>query len=182
MADGTIDALRSQPDVFDYAQNNQYQVTMSNFPLTQFFCMGLTVPGLSLSALERATPLKIIPTVGDTLTYENFNMEFFVDEELRNYREVHDWMVNIGFPYSHDQFMATKRRDNSTERGGDLDLYSEIIVTILSSKNNPLVRVKIHESFPINLSGITYTNAETDITYLTAEVSFAYSWYEFESV
>ena len=181
MADGSIDALRSQPNLFDYAQNNQYQVTMSNFPLTQFFCMGLTVPGLSLSTIERATPLKIIPTVGDTLTYENFSMEFFVDEELKNYREVHDWMVNIGFPYSHGQFMATPRRDD-VEREGDLDLYSEIIVTILSSKNNPLVRVKIHESFPISLSGLTYTNTDTDITYLTAEVSFAYSWYEFDNV
>ena len=181
MADGSIDALRSQPDLFDYAQNNQYQVTLSNFPLTQYFCQSVIVPGITLGQINRATSLANIPTVGDTLEFDNFSMTFFVDEELRNYREIHDWMVNIGFPYSHGQFMATKRRD-IVERDGDLDLYSEIIVTILSSKNNPKVRVKIHEAFPITLSGLDYTNADADAVYLTAEVSFAYAHYEFESI
>ena len=181
MADGIIDALRSQPDLFDYAQNNQYQVTISNFPLTQYFCQAVTVPGISLGAVARHTSLATIPTVGDTLEFDNFAMTFLLDEELRNYREIHDWMINIGFPYSHGQFKATKRRDE-VERGGDLDLYSEIIITILTSKNNPKVRVKIHEAFPISLSGLEYTNADTEIPYLTAEVSFAYAHYEFESV
>ena len=62
---------------------------------------------------------------------------------------------------------------------GDRNLYSEIQISILSNKNNPVVRTTLHDAFPLSLSGLTYTTQETDAVYLTADVSFAYSYYEF---
>ena len=112
--------------------------------------------------------------------------------------EIYNWVKNIGFPYSgEEQFNKLSRPDNldrqnsarrTTKTGaqsggttaeGDRNLYSEIQISIMSSKNNPVVRTTLHDTFPLNLSGLTYTTQDTDATYLTADVTFAYSYYEF---
>ena len=174
----TIDALRRQPDTFDYAQSSQFLVTLGNFPMVQYFCTTLTLPGVSVGRFDRATSLANLPMVGDLMTFDDFTMTFMVDETLTNYQEIFNWMVNIGAPSDNSQFNKRKRADGMTMKG-DRNLYSDIEVTILSSKNNPSVRCTLHDTFPLSLTGLTYTTQDTDATYLTADVSFAYSYYEF---
>ena len=174
----TIDSLRRQPDTFDYAQSSQFLVTLGNFPLAQYFCTTLTLPGVSVGRIDTGTSLANIPMVGDLMTFEDFTMTFMVDETLANYREIFNWLVNIGAPSDHSQFNKTGRADG-VGMPGDRNLYSEIQISILSNKNNPVVRTTLHDAFPLSLSGLTYTTQETDAVYLTADVSFAYSYYEF---
>ena len=173
-----IDALRRQPDAFDYAQNSQFKVTLGIFPLTEYFCTSVTVPGIAVGIAPMPTPFIDRPTVGDTMTFEDFTMTFMVDETLANYREIFNWLVNIGAPSNHTQFNKLSRADG-VDMTGDRNLYSEIQISILSNKNNPVVRTTLHDAFPLSLSGLTYTTQETDAVYLTADISFAYSYYEF---
>ena len=177
----TIDALRRQPENFDLASASQFKVSLSNFPLSEYFCTAASLPGCSLGRVDRTTRLTTIPTVGDTMTFDDFSMTFLVDEQLNNFREIFNWMVNIGFPKSHDQYKAQVRADSST-RGGELELYSDIQVAILSQKNNPLVRMTLYEAFPTALSGLEYTSQVADTEFLTATVTFAYAYYEFTNV
>jgi len=176
-----IDALRRQPNAFDYAQNSQFKVTLGIFPLTEYFTTAVNVPGVGLGVAPMATPFIERPTVGDTMTFEDFTMTFIVDEGLKNYQEIFDWMVNIGFPKSHSQYKA-KARVDELKLGGEMDLYSEITLTILTSKNNPALRCNIHDAFPNALSGLIYTTQDVDTTYLTADVTFSYSCYDFSDV
>ena len=53
---------------------------------------------------------------------------------------------------------------------------------ILSNKNNPILNVNFQNVFPISLSGLDYTQGATDVDYLTADVTFKYQIYKFESV
>ena len=99
------------------------------------------------------TPLTDVPFIGDKLTYDQFSMTFMVDEKLKNFIELHDWLVNIGFPSDHADFNAKARPDQfkrpshqtyDPEVAGfgldsDRDLYCNIDLFILSSKNNPVV-------------------------------------------
>ena len=174
----TIDSLRRQPDTFDYAQSSQFLVTLGNFPLAQYFCTTLTLPGVRVGRIDTGTYLANIPMVGDLMTFEDFTMTFLVDETLANYREIFNWLVNIGAPSNHTQFNKLSRADG-VNMTGDRNLYSDIVITILSSKNNPIIRTTMHDAFPLSLSGLTYTTQETDAVYLTADVTFAYTHYEF---
>ena len=74
----TIDSLRRQPDIQDFSANSQFRVTMSNFPLSEWFCTAVTIPGITLGTVDRTSPLKMIPSVGDTLTYDNLDMTMMV--------------------------------------------------------------------------------------------------------
>ena len=104
VGDTTIYPDARQPTVFDYSQNNQFQLNIPIFPLTQWFVVSCNVPGVTMGQGVVPTPLIDIPLMGDKLTYDQFNMTFLVDEKLKNYIELHDWLVNMAAPQSQEQF------------------------------------------------------------------------------
>ena len=191
---GSIQATSRQPTVMDYSQSNQFKIFMPIFPMVEWFVVRCNIPSVTLGQADQYTPFVDIAVVGDKLQYGDFNITFLVDEQLKNYMEMYNWVKNIGFPFSgQDQFNRLDRPDgqnrgantsvklaNSTtyvERN-DRDLYTDIIVTILSSKNNAVAEVFIYEAFPVSLGTIEYNQQETDTSYATCDVSFAFTWYD----
>ena len=201
---GTTGALSRQPSVFDYSQSNQFKIYLPIFPTTEWFIIRANIPGVSMAQASQYTPFVDVAVVGDKLQYDNFNMTFMVDESLQNYMEMYDWVKNIGFPFSGaDQFNKLPRPDNIdrgrsirsqirkfksdiTDTGksaastptSDRNLYTDITMSILTSKNNPIANVFIYDAFPIGLGNIEYSQQETDTSYAVCEASFAYSWFD----
>ena len=195
---GTTDALARQPSVFDYSQSNQFKIYLPIFPTTEWFVVRANIPGVTMAQASQYTPFTDIAVVGDKLQYDNFNMTFMVDESLQNYMEMYGWVKNIGFPFSgSEQFNKLPRPDNidrgnntrlqsrgfaeeftSTNPTSDRNLYTDITMSILTSKNNPIANVFIYDAFPISLGNIEYSQQESDTDYAVCEVSFAYSWFD----
>ena len=94
----------SQPTVFDYASNTQWRINFDRLPLITWFCTNANIPGVTLGEAQYPTPMSDMPLSGDKLTFDTLNIQFIVDEELRNYRELWEWIVGIGFPKSHSQW------------------------------------------------------------------------------
>ena len=200
-SDSTINATAREPTVFDYSQANQFKVYLPIFPTTEWFVQTCNVPGVTMGSSVRATPLIDMPMVGEKLTYDDFNMTFIVDEQLKNFREIHAWLVNMGAPQSSSQFQAISsnyvvRPDKDvkfyrdvngvstqvTGQTSDRDLYCDITLFILSSKNNPVVKFTMFEAFPTSLSALDYGQTDTDTTYVTCNASFAFTLYTIEAV
>ena len=191
---GKINPLQRQPDVLDYAQSNQFKLFLPIFPTTEYFCTSVNIPGVSLGQANQATPFVDMPLVGDKLQYDTFSASFLVDEKYQNYIEMYEWLKNIGFPSRHKQFNKLERPDNITRsvtkvnevgveyQDGDRDLYCDILVTILNSKNNPAAKITMYESFPISIGSLEYSQQEPDTSYLTCDLTFAFSWFDIESV
>ena len=57
-------------------------------------------------------------------------------------------------------------------------MTSDATMTILTNKNNPVVECRFRDVFPTRLSGLTYSQNQTDVEYLTASVNFKYQIYE----
>ena len=193
---GTQDALARQPTVFNYSQSNQFRVSLSLFPKTQWFVVRANIPSVTLGQGVQATRLIDMPIVGDKITYDQFYFTFIVDEQLQNYMELHNWLLNIGFPERFDQFQGQVRPDGTTRPTGktsdpevagfgkysDRDLYSDITMHILSSKNNPVAKIKFFECFPVNLTNVEYSQQESDTTYAECTATFAYTLFTAEAV
>ena len=194
---GTEGAISRQPTVFDYSQINQFKVYLPLFPLTEWFVTRANIPGVSLGQAVQATPFTDMPVVGDKLTYDDFYFTFIVDEQLKNYQEMHNWLVNIGFPASGSQFKAQARPDGTTRASQqiidqstpgrvvdmvDRTLYSDIEMFILSSKNNPVVKIQMFEAFPTSLTAIEYSQQEADTTYAECTCTFAYSYFTIDAL
>ena len=187
--------LARQPEKLDYASPTQFKFGIHQLPKVEFFTVSANVPGISAGVVTRATPFKDIPLVGEKLTYENLSITFQIDEYLENYISLHNWMKGIGFPTDRQEFRTFRDVTSNTPASGktpptdlvgkavpDRALYSDAYLMILSNKNNPIVEVNFQNVFPISLSALDFTQAVTDIEYMTATAEFAYQIYEINTL
>ena len=151
---------------------------------------------MNLGQADQYTPFVQVAVAGDHITYGDFNITFIVDENLKNYMEMYNWIKNTGFPFSHAQFNKLERPDYSDRSGGTnynaesdtyskantKDLYTDIILQIMTAKNNLVATCEIYEAFPTTLGAIEYSQQETDMTYATCEGGFAYTWFDVKPV
>ena len=193
---GQGDALSRQPTVFDYSQQSQFKVFLPLFPTTEWFVVRANVPGVSMGQAVQTTPLLDMPIIGDKLTYDDFYVTFLVDEELKNYTEMHDWLVNCAAPQERSQFRGKERPAGIPKRpqteimdlilgnvkSSDRDLYSNLDLFIMSSKNNPVVKIQMVEAFPISLTNIEYSHQESDVTYAECTATFAFSYFTISAI
>ena len=185
--------LGRQPEILDYASPTQFKMIINQLPKVEFFITAANVPGISLGETIFSTPLKQIPMQGDEVTFENLSISFLVDENLENYKELHDWMIGIGFPQSRQQFKdfrsSTSNRPGATQGNsqdiGDVQpatavspMFSDATLTILSNKNNPVVEVRFEELSPLSLGGLNFDQEATDVQYLKSTCDFNYKYYK----
>ena len=57
-------------------------------------------------------------------------------------------------------------------------LFSDIILTILSNKNNPILEVRFQDAYPSTLSALEFNQQATDVEYMIANATFSYKLYE----
>ncbi len=189
--------LNRQPTKLDYSSPTQFRFLINQLPKVQYFTVAANIPGITLGEGVFNTPLKDIPLLGDKLTYEDLTITFIVDENLENYIEMHTWLTAIGFPKDRSQFrefrsetsnVKTSTRGESKDIGDvkastpELAMTSDAVMTILTNKNNPVVECRFADVFPTSLSGLTYSQNQTDVDYLTAEVNFKYQIYEIKTL
>ena len=185
--------LGRQPEVLDYASPTQFKMMINQLPKVEFFITAANVPGINLGETIFPTPLKQIPMQGDEVTFENLSISFLVDENLENYKELHDWLIGIGFPQSRQQFKdfrsTTSNRPGATQGNsqdiGDVKpatavspMFSDATLTILSNKNNPVVEVRFEELSPLSLGGLNFDQEATDVQYLKSTADFNYKYYQ----
>ena len=196
----TTNANDRQPSKLDYAEPTKFRFSIIKLPKVEYFCTAANIPGITLGNASQPTPLKDLPIPGDKLDYDNLTIQFLVDENLENYREIHGWLTGLGFPKDTSQFRALQnagsdRYPTTSDVGinneigkvrkavqDDGGLYSDATLFVLSSKNNANLEIRFRDIYPISLSGLDYNQQETDIQYLTASVTFAYKIYEFAGV
>jgi hypothetical protein len=120
------------------------------------------------------------PVPGEKLSFGELSIQFLIDENMANYVAVHNWLVGLGFPQSHDQyknFIST--RTSSLDNNELLAGYSDGTLQILNSSNNPSRSIFFVDMFPTSLSQIQLQSTVTDTTYLAANATFGYTYYTF---
>ena len=192
-----IKTVSRAPDKLDYASPIQFRFTCAKLPTVEFFCQTANIPSVTLGTADVETSLKSIPFPGDKLTYGDLNVSFLVDENLNNYKELHDWLTGLGFPQSHSQFsslLATGHDRFPSSKVGTASVssdvgrttapldegasYSDATLTVLNSKNNAKTEIRFHNVYPTQLGGLSYDIKASDVDYLQVNATFAYMFYE----
>ncbi len=183
-----------QPAKLDYASPIQFRFKCTKLPEVEFTCQTANIPGISLGSATQPTPLVDLPLPGDKINYQSLDISFLVDENLNNYKEIHDWLVGLGFPQSNTQFRnlqatGADRFSGSTrstaptgknvpaplKEGG---IYSDATLTVLNSKNIAKTEIRFQNIYPTSLGGLNYDIKLSDVDYLQASVSFGFAIYE----
>jgi len=189
-----VNVQTRQPSIMDYASPIQFRFKCSKLPKVEFFCQTANIPGIGLGVADIETSLKSIPFPGDKVNYQDLAISFLVDENLENYKEIHDWIIGLGAPQDHTQF-ANLRATSSDRFPGtsssnaitgqatadplpESGMYSDATLTVLNSKNIAVTEIRFHNIFPTSLGALSYNVQASDVNYLQTNVDFSYMYYE----
>lgn len=151
-----------------------FRFLIKRLPNVEFYIQAATIPGLSMSPTEYATPFKTLTFAPDKLQHETFTVTVRLDEYMDSYNEIFNWMVGLTKPASFDQYKNLQASDNG--------LYSDATLIVLDSKQNPGLEVTFHDIFPIAISSIQMDTTQADINYVTCDITFEHNGHEVKRI
>jgi hypothetical protein len=157
-----------------------FKFILNRAPKTAFFGNSANIPGLTLGVAIQPSYLKMIPQPGEIIEFEDFTLRFLIDEDLTNYMQIQNWIRGLGFPDSLKEIYNWQNTNENFEQPdkSSLNLYSDGTLQILTGASNPNFKIKFRNMFPYSLTTLQFDATDTDIQYLTAEVSFKYTIYD----
>lgn len=178
-------ALNRNPTNTNLKQSTKFRLNFDRLPGMTFFCQSANFPGVSVSEVVRTTPFVDLYIPGEKLVYDTFNVTFLVDEDLRDWTEIHDWLRGIAFPTDFKEYANLERLSGqsyirSSFGAKDKVQYSSAILTLYSNKNNANFRIKFVDIFPTSLSTIIFNTQDSAENIITADATFRFSYYDYE--
>ena len=134
----------------------------------------------------QATPLVDVPHPGDKIEFGTLMIRFLIQEDMKNYKELYDWMAGLGFPKDHKQYAeygATQEYrfpDLNPEDQRALAQHSDATLTLLDSNNNAKINIQFQDAFPISLQGMDFEISTGQTDYMIGVAMFGYTLYEIE--
>jgi len=156
-----------------------FKFTLNRAPKVAFFGNSTNIPGMTLGIAVQPTYLKDIDIPGDKITFNDLTLRFLVDENLENYVEIQNWIRGIGYPESLSEIYNWQKNNSvmDVQDKSQMNLYSDATLTVLTSSNNSNFKVKFFDVFPYSITDLQFDATDSDIDYLTAEVTFKYTIY-----
>lgn len=163
---------------------NKFQISCPRMPNIQYFAQALSLPGIALSEAVQPTPFVDLYVPGEKAIYDLINITFMIDEELKGWIEVHDWLRAMTFPVKYSEYknLSNLHRNTTGVPKDKFPQYSDINITLLTSKNNPCVKFTFYDCFPTTLSSFLVSSSDTPENVVTSDVSIRYSYYDIQSL
>lgn len=178
-------ALTRNPVNTDLLQSTKFRVTFSRLPGVTFFCNSVNLPGISLTEIPMPTPFVELYLPGEKAIYDTLNITFLVDEDLRAWTELHDWIRGATFPTEFEEYVNLARLNPSANIRTIQQrppVYSDATLTIYTNKNNANFRVKFVDLFPTNVGSLSFSAGDSAENIITADATFRFSYFNYERI
>ena len=165
---------------------NNFRLLVDKVPTVEYYVQTVSIPGLSFN--ETVQPIGVGVDAyfhGDKVEFETLNVSFLVDEDLKNYQEMYDWItqiVPVASPSDYERLTGGKKNTLgvSAMDGDDLKTTSQITLVTNTNKNIPNRYFRFYDAFPISLGSLELqSGAET--APVTCEVQFRFNFYEIQT-
>jgi hypothetical protein len=142
----------------------------------QYFCQTANIPGVSIGNYTFNTPLLDVPGAGNKISYNEFRVTFYINEDLSSFNELYKWFLAIASPKN----LTDRNLHNSQQDGFNTkpSYYSDSTLTVMSALNNPIARINFHRMFPVSLSDIQFDTGQSSDNIITADAVFQYEYYD----
>jgi hypothetical protein len=157
-----------KPENTNFLQPTKYVLTFPEVPDMIYFCQKANIPGVSLGQAIQETPNLDLFHSGTKISYNTFDVTFLVNEDLSAWTTIYNWMKDL----SSVEASYAKRKEGK----------KQAVLTVMSNQNNPKLRVKLMDLFPLSLSDLEFDTTLSAEEHITATVSFRYDWFELEQV
>jgi hypothetical protein len=171
-------AVDDTPNNRNFLNPLNFQFSIKRAPNVNFFLQKVNIPSIRLPSIDIPTQFIPIPTQYTHMEYGEFSITFKVDEDFKNYLEIHDWIRALGFPKQYSERAAIDVIPEYTGNG----VFSDISIIALNSAKNPNFEVTFTDAFPTYLGDIVFDSTYDDVNYITCEASFKYTLYEITKI
>ena len=166
-----LDINQRNPNNTNYLLSTGFRFLLTRTPHLTYFCQAANLPDVSLGEMEQPTRFIPIKHPGNSFTYGDLEISFIIDENMENWREIHNWMRSLKNVEDFTEF-----EENPTHH------YSDATLMILNSAMKPNLEVAFTNIFPKSLSGIQFTSDADDATQVIASATFAFTSYDIRKI
>ena len=124
-----MSAVENTPINKNFLSPLNFKFFLKRAPHVNFFVTKANIPSLRLPTNEIPTIFNPIPNPIAHIEYGMFEIEFQVDEDLKNYMEIHNWIRGLGFPEQFSEYADLKSKSQISGEG----LRSDLGLIILSA-------------------------------------------------
>ena len=164
-----LSPVNRQPTTTNYLYQTFYKFQMRRLPKVNYFMQKVSLPDFASGGpIEQPTRFVPVKHPSKNVSFDNLTIEFLVDENLENWRELYDWMRTIYLVDDYKNFES----ETSTH-------FTEGSILLLNSAMNVNKEIRFHNLLPISLSGIDFDSTDTDLSPRIATATFAFDFYEF---
>ena len=164
--------MATTPTNTSFLANNKFNFVIERLPNFTFYVQGINMPSISMSPTQTQTPFVSVYNPSNTLTYEQMQVTYIIDEDMKSWFEIYNWMTNLGNPTSLDKLGTL-----TTTKGKINSVTSDATLMIKTNSNNNNIRIKFFDVFPVELTGFQLSTAEGQ-DFQSSVVTFAYTYLE----
>ena len=162
-------AVERQPDNVNYLYQNYFKFELFRLPKMIYFVTKANLPSFGTDG-NLVQPNRFVNAKhpNTKATFGDITLSFLVDEDMANYRELYSWMRTIYLIKNHREFDSDIKNH-----------FSEGTLHILNSAMLPKQQIRFHNMLPVQISGLDFDSGITDLQPLSADITFAFDYYEF---
>jgi len=142
-----------------------------NFANLEYFAQTIVHPSLSLPPVEQGyRSISTLAFAGDKLEYTELGCTIVMDENMKGYQEMIDWMERI---------VTIPSRKATGFLNNDPSQYNaDITVSVLSSHNNQTRQIRYINAIPTSVGEVMFEATVGDIQYITYNVTFRFDYFK----
>ena len=162
---------QTPPTTNNYLTSNRFKFSIQRCPNIAHFCQRINVPSIGFGNSIQANPTGIeIRRPGTRYAFEDISLGFLVDENMKNWLEIFEWLKSIGI---YTGCKETIKED---------DKVSTAYLLITNSAYVPIINVTYHNIFPVMLTSIDFDSTLGDAEPVIATATFAFTHYDIELI
>jgi hypothetical protein len=151
--------------------SNGFTFTLARLPQTAFRVTECQIPSVMVPPPETSWPTGTDYQPGSVTEFEALTLTFIVDEGLKNYEEIFNWITQ-------QRFAEKYQPKNITEES----LVSDGILLTMNNNSVPTRSFSFKNLFPVSLGSLNFDTKASEPMPVTCQVEFRFSYFTLKSV
>lgn len=173
-----MSAIDNRPTNLNFLSQVGFKFEIARSPNFNYFIQKVNFPGVALPSLYQPNPFVKSPVPGDHLDYENITVTFKLDEDMRGYFDIYDWLTALGKPEDFSESAKIYQKPSYTSS----PVFSQGSLIILNGNMIPNIQVNFYDMLPVRLGGFELRTDANNIEYITSSLELSYRMYRYDYV
>ena len=156
---------------YNNLQSNSFTMTIERIPQTIFRVTKCSVPSVQIPPPEVAHPGAPQYFPGSVTVFDSLTIEFLIDEDLKNYEEMFNWITQ-------QRFLS----DVVPNLDGGPPLVSDGAIITMNNNSAPNKVFSFKNLFPVSLGSLNFDTTVDQPTSVVCEAEFRFSYFVMKNV